>query len=109
MQSKPPSAWRSIEGGYFHQLLLNYFVCSKGLIPEMESSARLTLCHPLTFESLGDALRSFKGRALRDLADFHMLRMRDFTSNSGTFFKSFEGPSHIWTGCPTIAGWNHIP
>jgi hypothetical protein len=60
-------------------------VCSKGLIPEMESSARLTLCHPLTFENLGDALRSFEGRALCDLADFRMCSMRDFTSNSGTF------------------------
>jgi hypothetical protein len=44
--------------------------CRKGLIPETESSARLTLCHPLMFESLCDALRSFEGQALRDLADF---------------------------------------
>jgi len=40
---------------------------SKGLIPEMENAARLTLSYPMTFESLGEGLRSFKGRALCDL------------------------------------------
>ncbi|KAH8985582.1 hypothetical protein EDB92DRAFT_1882556 [Lactarius akahatsu] len=40
---------------------------SMGLIPEMESAARLTLGRPMTFESLGKGLRSFKGRALCDL------------------------------------------
>jgi len=82
---------------------------SKGLIPEMEDSARLTLCHPLTFESLGDALRSFEGRALRDLADFRLRSIRDFTSNSKLFFKSLEGPSKIWAGCPTVGGWKRLP
>ncbi|KAH9021289.1 hypothetical protein EDB85DRAFT_432321 [Lactarius pseudohatsudake] len=38
-----------------------------GLIPEMESAALLTLYYPMTFESLGEELRSFKGRALCDL------------------------------------------
>jgi hypothetical protein len=45
--------------------------CGKRLMPEMESIARLTLEYPLTFESLGEALRSFEGWALNDLADFH--------------------------------------
>ncbi|KAH8985655.1 hypothetical protein EDB86DRAFT_2958454 [Lactarius hatsudake] len=40
---------------------------SMGLIPEMESAARLTQGHPMTFESLGEGLRSFKGPALCDL------------------------------------------
>jgi hypothetical protein len=41
---------------------------AKGLIPEMENAARLTLSHPMTFENLGDGLRLFEGSALRDLA-----------------------------------------
>ncbi len=82
--------------------------CSKGLIPEMESSARLTLAHPLTFESLGDALQSFEGRALRDLADFRLRSIRDLKSNSESFFKSLEGPSKIWARCPT-ARRNGLP
>jgi len=40
---------------------------SLGLIPEMENAARLTLGRPMTFESLGEGLRSFKGWALCDL------------------------------------------
>ena len=38
-----------------------------GLVPEAEDAARLTLGQPMTFESLGDGLRLFKGRALCDL------------------------------------------
>ena len=40
---------------------------SMRLVPEMENAARLTLGQPMTFESLGEDLRSFKGRALCDL------------------------------------------
>jgi hypothetical protein len=47
-----------------------------GLIPEMESAARLTLGYPMTFESLGEALRSFTGRALCDLVRYRK-RCRD--------------------------------
>ena len=54
--------------------------CSKGLIPEMQSLARLTLCHLVTSESLSDALQSFEGRALRYLADFHLRTLRGFAS-----------------------------
>ena len=50
--------------------------CGKGLIPEMEKAARLTLDHPMTFETLGESLRFFDGSALRDLARFRM-RCRD--------------------------------
>jgi len=50
--------------------------CGKGLIPEMEKAAHLTLDHPMTFETLGELLRFFDGSALRDLARFRM-RCRD--------------------------------
>ncbi|KAH9009130.1 hypothetical protein EDB85DRAFT_1477714 [Lactarius pseudohatsudake] len=40
---------------------------SMGLSPELENAARLTLRYPMTFESLGEQLRSFKGRSLCDL------------------------------------------
>ena len=38
-----------------------------GLVQEAEDAARLTLGQPMAFESLGEGLRSFKGRALCDL------------------------------------------
>ena len=45
-----------------------YAIASRlGLVPEAEDAARLTLGQPMTFESLGEGLRSFKGRALYDL------------------------------------------
>ena len=40
---------------------------SLGLVPEAEDAARRTVGQPMTFESLGEGLRLFKGRALRDL------------------------------------------
>ncbi|KAH9166765.1 hypothetical protein EDB89DRAFT_2001616 [Lactarius sanguifluus] len=40
---------------------------SMGLAPELENAASLTSSLPMTFESLGEQLRSFKGRALCDL------------------------------------------
>ncbi|KAH8995922.1 hypothetical protein EDB92DRAFT_1814393 [Lactarius akahatsu] len=43
---------------------------SMGLAPELENAARLTLGRPMTFESLGDQLRWFKGRALCDLVRY---------------------------------------
>jgi hypothetical protein len=82
----------------------SHVACSKGPIPEKESLARLTLCHPLTFESLGDAaLGSFKGRALRYLAEFRLRSFRDFASKLKSFFESSEGPSRVWAGCPTVS------
>jgi hypothetical protein len=79
--------------------------CSKGLIPEAATAARLTLGHPLTFESLGDALRSFEGWALRDLADFRQCSIDNFCSNWQSLNTS-GGPSRIWVGCPTAKGGN---
>ncbi|KAH9174348.1 hypothetical protein EDB89DRAFT_566230 [Lactarius sanguifluus] len=40
---------------------------SMRLAPELENAASLTLSTPMTFESLGENLRWFKGRALCDL------------------------------------------
>ena len=41
-----------------------------GLVQEAVNAARLTLGQPMTFESLGEGLRSFKGRALCDLVRY---------------------------------------
>ncbi|KAH8985650.1 hypothetical protein EDB86DRAFT_2833064 [Lactarius hatsudake] len=43
---------------------------SMGLDPELENAVRLTLGYPMTFESLGEQLRSFKGRSLCDLVRY---------------------------------------
>ncbi|KAH8985639.1 hypothetical protein EDB86DRAFT_2327709 [Lactarius hatsudake] len=43
---------------------------SKRLIPEMETTARFTLDHPMTFDVITDALPLFEGSALHDLVRF---------------------------------------
>ena len=75
---------------------------SKGLIPETEDAARRTLDYPMTFESLGEGLRTFEGWALRDLAYFR----KRCADNLVTCLESFlqvraPGPSNIWVGCPS--------
>jgi hypothetical protein len=75
--------------------------CSKGLIPEVATAARLTLGHPLTFESIGDDLRLFEGWALRDLADFRLRSIDNFSSSLRSFSDCLKGPSKIWVDCPT--------
>jgi hypothetical protein len=50
---------------------------SMGLVPEMEHAARLTLGQPLTFESLGEGLRHFKGPAL-----FELIRYRESNNSA---------------------------
>ena len=77
-----------------------YVIASgRGLVPEMESAARQTLDHPMTFEILGEGLRLSEGWALRDLANFRK-RYRD---NLVSCFKSFlnieESQFNIWTSC----------
>ena len=74
---------------------------NKGLIPEAEAAARLTLGYPLTFESLGNALQLFEGRALRDLAEFRLRSIHDLCSNWNSFLDCVVGPSKIWVGCST--------
>jgi hypothetical protein len=76
---------------------------AKELLLEVKCTARSTLEYPLTFESLGKGLQVFKGRALRDLADFRK-RCKD---NMITCLDSYldvqpSGPSSIWVGCPEI-------
>jgi hypothetical protein len=71
---------------------------SEGLVPEMESAARQTLDHPMTFKALGKRLRLFEGWALRDLASFRR-RCRD------RLIACLDppGPSSIWISCPEAA------
>jgi hypothetical protein len=76
---------------------------AKGLIPEMENAVRLTLDHPMTFESIGEGLRLFEGPALRDLVNFR----KRCSDNLVTCYDSFlevkpPGPSSIWIGCPEV-------
>jgi hypothetical protein len=73
---------------------------SNNLSPEMETTARLTLDYPLTFEALGDGLRLFGGSALRDLVGYRK-KCRDSTvSCLELFLDAQSGPSKIWVGCP---------
>lgn len=80
----------------------SYAIASSiGLLPEVDEAARLTLDQPMTFEHLGDVLRLFEGRALRDLASFRE-QCRD---NLISCFRNFlhidnSSPSRIWAGCP---------
>jgi hypothetical protein len=76
--------------------------CNKRLIPEMETAARLSLNYPLTFESLGEELRLFDGWALRGLAEFRLRCERDLESRMKSFKDSQNGPSKIWTDCPSV-------
>jgi hypothetical protein len=74
--------------------------CSKRLIPEMEAGACLTLDYPMTFESVGESMRSFEGGQLRDLADFRKRCLHKLSSGMKTFLDHQNGPSKIWVGCP---------
>jgi hypothetical protein len=100
------SAWLSLPQAQAFRMYA--IACSRRLIPEMEISARLTLDYPLTFESLGGALRSFEGWALRDLADFRTRCTRVLSSQLLQVLDTEDGPSKIWVGCPaalTASGW----
>jgi hypothetical protein len=96
-----PKKVLSSPGGVFHVYAVAY---SKGLLPEMATAARDILACPLTFEKLGYSLRSFDGRALRDLAHFRLRSIDNFSSNLETFL---SGPSKIWVGCPAAKGGNN--
>jgi hypothetical protein len=75
----------------------------KGLIPEMEKAARLTLDHPMTFVTLGEGLQFFHGSALGDLVRFR----KRCCDNIVLCLKSLEsdasGLSRIWVGCPSAS------
>ena len=72
---------------------------SKGLIPELENAARLTLDHPMTFESIGDELRLFNGWALRDLVSYRKRCRDSLVQCLESFLDCRFGPSKIWTYC----------
>jgi len=71
---------------------------SMGLIPEMESAARLTLGYPMTFESLGEGLQSFNGRALCDLVRYRK-RCRDNLVSCLDSFFDVRSRYQIWADC----------
>jgi hypothetical protein len=77
--------------------------CRNKLVPEMEAIALLTLGYPMTFESLGEALRSFEGWALRDLINFRQLCTDRLISCFQSFFDHRSGPSRVWAGCQAPA------
>ncbi|KAN0137921.1 hypothetical protein V8E53_004405 [Lactarius tabidus] len=56
---------------------------SLGLITEMEDAARLTLSQPMTFESLGEGLRYFKGQALCELIRYRAANSGSSSSSQG--------------------------
>ena len=65
----------------------------------MSSLGRLTLGHPLTFESLGDTLGLFEGCALRYLVN---IRVRSICRFSRLLEDCDKGGSNIWAGCPMV-------
>ena len=76
--------------------------CRSRLIPEMETTARLTLDYPMTFEYLGEALRPFEGWALRDLTNFRQRCTDSLTSCFKSLSDDRNGPSRFWVGCPAL-------
>jgi hypothetical protein len=75
----------------------------KGLIPEMEIAARITLDYPMTFETLGEVLQYFDGCMLRDLVRLRMNRRDNLVTCLESFFEvDAQGPSSIWVGCPDL-------
>jgi hypothetical protein len=77
---------------------------SMGLIPEMESAARLTLSYPMTFESLGEVLQSFSGRALCDLVCYRKCCRNNLVSCLDSFFNA-RSRCQIWVGCQQGSSW----
>jgi hypothetical protein len=86
--------------GVFHMYAV---ASSKKLIPEMEAAARLSLDYPLTFESVGEALRLLDGWALRGLADFRLRCVRNLVKRMESFPDDCEkGHSKFWADCPSF-------
>jgi len=76
---------------------------SAKLLPEMKTSARLTLHFPLTLEYLGDELPLFEGWALRDLVRYRKRCRDSLVLALRSFLDSSFMPSGIWVVCK-IAG-----
>ena len=79
----------------------------KGLIPEMETAARQTLDHPMTFEILGDGLRLSEGWALRDLTNFRKRYRDNLVSCFKSFLNSEEPQFKIWIPCVSYTNISH--
>jgi hypothetical protein len=77
-----------------------------GLVPEMENAARLTLGYPMTFESLGEALRSFEGRALCNLVRYRQHCRGNLVSCFDSYF-GVRSRHQIWAGCHEPFTPNH--
>jgi len=77
--------------------------CRKRLFPEMAAMACHTLGYPMTFESLGEALWSFEGWALRDLACFRLSCNIKLSSRINLFLDCCDEYSKYWLGCPRYA------
>jgi hypothetical protein len=90
----------------FHLFAVVY---RKSLVLEMRAAAHLMLGYPMTFKSLGEALRSFEGLALFDLYCFHQQCRDEIESCSKVFLDACTGPSKVWVGCPTSPSPNQTP
>ncbi|KAH9019383.1 hypothetical protein EDB85DRAFT_2095478 [Lactarius pseudohatsudake] len=96
---------------------------SNQLIPEIETMARLTLDHPMTFETIADTLPLFEGSALSDLVRFRKRCCDNLVSFFEGFLDGSDSLSKIWSGCrktkrppstfpsnnTTLAGWLRDP
>jgi hypothetical protein len=62
---------------------------------------------PMTFEILGEGLRLFEGRELRDLANFRKHCRDNIVSCFKSFLNIEEPQSNIWTSCSTYTRKPH--
>jgi hypothetical protein len=75
-----------------------YAISSRGGLPSaMETSARLTLNFPMTFECICDELPLFEGWALRDLIGFRKRCRDNILSCFQSFLEHDQPLSDIWT------------
>ncbi len=73
-----------------------------GLILEMENAARLTLASPMTFEFVGEGLRTFNGRALGDLIRYRK-RCRDSLVSCLDSFFQVSSRVQLWENCQNVS------
>jgi hypothetical protein len=80
-----------------------YAIASRGGLPsERETSARLTLDFPMTFEYLCDALPMFEGWALHDLIGFRKRCRDNLVSCFQSLLNLGNPPLNIWMSCMTL-------
>ena len=72
---------------------------SNKLSPEMGTTARLTLDSPMTFATLGDSLRLFRGSALHELATFRKMCRDNIISCLEPLLDIRSDISKIWVDC----------